>query len=93
MAGRRRGTGRPLRSVLKLERRRRALDAELAAAQTPAQQVAVSYDYFRGALIARPDLAPDAAATVVRVLIGHADHLYGNTTPTTTNPAERQAIA
>jgi hypothetical protein len=92
MAGHRRGTGKPLRSVGKAERRLSTFNDRLAHAQTPAQRVSVTADYLRAALAAAPiSVAEQVAATVVDYLTTHATQLDNRAPVLTVATSERKA--
>lgn len=74
MAGKRRGAGRPYQRRSRPERRRSALNVELAAAHDSRARVALAADYLRSALALHPD--PATAEEAVNLLIQAADRLY-----------------
>jgi hypothetical protein len=89
MAGKRRGTGRPLRSVEKAERRKAAVRDRLADATSPSQRLAIGLDYLRSALALVPThVADQVALVVVNDLIKQADQLH---IPSTVTRLERKA--
>lgn len=76
MAGYRRRHGKQYLHDTRQQRRRRSLDAKLAAASTPSERVTAAADYLRGALKhANPAAAERTAGDVVRVLTEHASRL------------------
>lgn len=62
MAGRRRGTGRPLRAWLRVDRRRRQLAARLGRACGPVERVTAAAEYARAVLVRLPPAAADQVA-------------------------------
>jgi hypothetical protein len=89
MAGRRRGTGRPLRSVEKAQRRQAAVNEKLRLATSPSQRLSIALDYLRSALALVPThVAEQIAVGVVNDLLRQADQLY---VPNTVTELERKA--
>ncbi|WP_020393437.1 hypothetical protein [Kribbella catacumbae] len=89
MAGKRRGTGRPLRSVEKAERRKAAVLDRLGDATSPSHRLAIALDYLRSALALVPThVAEQVALVVVNDLVKEADQLYA---PGTVTKLERKA--
>lgn len=77
MAGKRRAAGKPMVRTSRVERRRANLDADLAAAQTLQDRVAVAADHVRSALALNPD--ETVADQVVEHLREAGDRLHNKT--------------
>lgn len=74
MAGKRKGTGKPLKIETSAKRLRAKLDAELAATTDPAGRVNAAADYVRAALRRRPGRAY-VADTVIADLQNAGDQI------------------
>lgn len=74
MAGRRRGTGRPVRRTVRHERRTARLNQALAQTADPRERIAIAVDHYRAALQVWPD--PEGTERVVALLIKEGDRLY-----------------
>lgn len=74
MAGKRKGTGKPLKIETSARRLRAKLDAELAATLDPASRVNAAADYVRAALRRRP-ARTDVADTAVADLMKAGDRI------------------
>jgi hypothetical protein len=80
MAGRRKGTGRELRSKERARRRRAVFVERMATADTPARRLSVAVDYLRTvAAISPADKAETAIDAAVVCLTTQADALAGLT--------------
>ena len=73
MAGKRRGTGKPMRREARPGRRRAVLETELAAQTSPAGRVGAAAEYLRAVLARHPAAA--VADDVVAYLIEAAERI------------------
>lgn len=73
MAGNRRDLGKPTVREARIERRRAKLNRQLAKAHNPRDRIAVAANYYRSALVIKPDAA--VAELMVERLVQAADDL------------------
>jgi DNA-binding GntR family transcriptional regulator len=69
MAGRRRGTGRPLLIVARATSRRTRLTDQLGRARSPVEQVTAACEYVRAELAALTRRDPQAAAALAAEVV------------------------
>lgn len=74
MAGKRQEKGKPLRRIIRFDRRKARLAAELATAANDRDRISIAADYVRTCLAVQPDTAE--ADAIVAQLVAAGDRIY-----------------